>query len=116
MTGKPVNPDQHSRIVMLAFGKMEHGGNYWCYVSVKPSRYDDYQRRLATKQYNMQNFVADGFGEVIVSGEGNLPPQDVTKKVAQMFGIPIKELFAQAEPKQAAMDKVNALKIDDKKE
>lgn len=111
MRGQPINPDDHSRIVMLAFGSMERGGKYWCYVAVKPGRYDAYRAALDTGQYNMQNFAADGFGEVIVSGEGSLPPQEITKQVADMFAIPVKQLFAQIDPKEAALNLVNTLKL-----
>lgn len=112
MTESPPNADSHSRIVMLAFGRMEHGGQYWCYVAVKPSRYEEYKAALDSKTYNMQRFADDGFGEVIVSGEGSLPPTEITKKVAAMFGIPIKQLFAQADPMQSAEEKIKSLNLD----
>ncbi|MDE3059777.1 MAG: hypothetical protein KGJ06_02055 [Pseudomonadota bacterium] len=105
-----IDPDDVSRIIMLAFGSMEQGGMYWCYVAVKPSRYDEFTRAMKSRQYNMQNFVGDGFGEVIVSGEGGLPPRDVTKQVAEIFGIPIKQLFASIDPMQAISRGVEAMK------
>ena len=100
MAGRPQvhNPDDVARIVMLAFGTMESGGPYWCYVAVKPSRYEEFKRAMESKKYNMQNYAKDGYGEVVVSGEGALPPQDVTKQVAMMFNVPIKDLFADADP------------------
>jgi hypothetical protein len=109
MTSKTPDPDQLSRIVMLAYGKMDHGGPYWCYVAVKPTRYDDFQAALASKQYNMQNFVTDGYGEVVVSGEGVIPPQDVTAKVAEMFNVPVSQLFKETNPKQAVIDKLQKM-------
>jgi hypothetical protein len=110
MSKNKIDPDQHSRIVMLAYGKMNHGGPYWCYVSVKPSQYDAFQAALATKQYNMQNFVSDGYGEVVVSGEGAKPPHDVTAKVAHMFNVPIDQLFKEADPKKLVFAKIEELR------
>ncbi|MDE3015578.1 MAG: hypothetical protein KGI29_01450 [Pseudomonadota bacterium] len=100
MGGRPQvhNPDDVARVVMLAFGNMESGGAYWCYVAVKPSRYEEFKRAMESRKYNMQNYAKDGYGEVVVSGEGALPPQDVTRQVARMFNVPVKELFADADP------------------
>jgi hypothetical protein len=104
------DPDSLSRIVMLAFGAMDHGGPYWCYVAVKPSRYDEFRKVMATKKYNIQQFAGDDYGEIIVSGEGVTPPQDVTKKVAELFNVPIRELFADADPRQTIATKIQSLK------
>src|SRR5256885_2234154 len=104
-----LDPDNISRIIMLAFGQTDHDGTYWCYVAVKPSRYDDFAKNIAGKKYNLQNYVADGFGEIIVSGEGGLPPQEVSAQVAQIFGIPLKDLFAGGNPKAAITTKIEAL-------
>jgi hypothetical protein len=110
MADNQLDPDQLSRIIMLAYGAMDHGGPYWCYVAVKPSRYDAFQAVLATKKYNIQNFVNDGYGEVVVSGEGVMPPQEVTKKVAEMFNVPVRELFRASDPKAVIFAKIEELK------
>lgn len=111
MAESPSNdPDRIARIIMLTFGKLEQGGDYWCYVAVKPNRYEEFKRAMAGRQYNIQNFPGDGYGEVIVSGEGGLPPQDVTKQVAQMFGIPIRQLFDNIDPIQAITKGIESLK------
>ncbi len=98
---KPLDPDNVARVVMLAFGNMEQGGMYWAYVAVRPSRYEEFKRRMTGKTYNIQNFVKDEFGEVVVSGEGGLPPREVTKQVALLFGVPVKQLFADIDPLEA---------------
>ena len=110
MADNPIDPDKLSRIVMLAYGKMDHGGPYWVYVAVRPSRYAEFQKAMASKQYNMQSFDADGYGEVIVSGEGVMPPHDVTKQVAKMFNIPINELFKVTDPNKVIFAKIEELK------
>jgi hypothetical protein len=102
--------DDEARIVLLLFGPLESGGEYWCYVAVKPSRHDEFKRAMDSKRYNIQNFVSDDFGEVIVSGEGGLPPRDITKQVAAMFNVPIRQLFSDIDP-QAAL----AMALEDRK-
>lgn len=94
---------------MLAFGAMNHGGPYWCYVAVKPGRYDEFQAAMQSKKYDMQRFEKDEFGEVIVSGEGVVPPGDVTRQVAEMFAIPISQLFQDTSPKKTIMVKLEEL-------
>jgi len=110
---QPITPDSAARIVMLAFGNMDQGGMYWAYVAVKPSRYEKFKRLMVGKKYNMQNFVKDGFGEVVVSGEGSLPPRDVTKQVAELFGVPINQLFADIDPVAVIEQNIEKFKEND---
>ena len=106
MNTAPENMDSLSRIVALTFGHMENGGQYWCYVAVKPSRYDEFQKAMHSKAYNIQRFPDDGYGEVIVSGEGITPPSEVTRQVANLFNIPLKEFFKDIDPKKTIIDKL----------
>ena len=89
--------DIAARVIVLARGVMEKGGFYWCYVAVKPSRYDEFKLATANK-YNIQDFVQDGYGEVIVSGEGREPTKLVTEKVAEIFGVSAESLFRDEDP------------------
>jgi hypothetical protein len=117
MAATAITADNRSRIVMLAFGNMQHGNSmYWAYLAVKPTRYEEFRRIMAGKKYNIQNFVKDEFGEVVVSGEGGLPPRDVTKKVAQLFGIPINELFADINPIPVIEQAIEKLKKNSESE
>lgn len=93
----PIQPDDVSRIIVLAHGLMEDRGRYWCYVAVKPSRHQEFKSAIA-KKYNIQNFVDDGYGEVIVSGRGGEPPADVTQQVADMFGVKPETFFTDPDP------------------
>ena len=97
MTGNTPDPDYVARVIVLARGIMEKGGFYWCYVAVKPSRYEEFKAAVANK-YNIQNFINDGYGEVIVSSEGRDPSEEVTAKVAEMFDVPVDQLFKEADP------------------
>jgi hypothetical protein len=103
------DPDSLARILLLTFGTMDHGGPYWTYVAVKPSRYQEFLRAVTSKQYDMQNFDKDAYGEVVVSGEGRKPPTDVTRKVAKMFDVPIRELFKDDKPEETIRKKIEAL-------
>ncbi len=78
--------DSASRLVTLVRGVMEQGGFYWCYLAVKPDLINKFQQAVKSK-YNIQNFVKDAYGEVVVSGRGKEPPSEITKKVEEMFGV-----------------------------
>lgn len=86
-------PTTTSRVIMLTFGQMNHGGPYWCYVAVKPSRYDEFRQKMASMTYNMQQFDSEGYGEIVVSGEGIRPPSAISKQVAALYNIPLTVLF-----------------------
>ena len=110
----PLTEDEVGRMVVLVFGQMgDGGGPFWCYVSVKPSRYDEFMGLAKAKTLDLRTFESDGFGEVIVSGSGITPPPDVTKKVAFMFKVPIKELFMNADPKAVIAQEMARLKESD---
>lgn len=103
--------DDIGRMVMLVYGQMgNNAGPFWCYLAVKPSRYDDFQAKIKNKKFDIRTFDADGFGEIIVSGEGVTPPADVTKKVAFMFKVPIKELFLNIDAKAAVAKELERVK------
>ena len=92
------DPDTLSRIIMLTFGTMDHGGPYWCYVAIKPSRYEKFRKLMASMTYNMQQFDQDDYGEIVVSGEGDRPPSAITRQVASMFDVSISDMFTDTHP------------------
>lgn len=89
----PITPDDVARLVMLTFGTMVDTKPFWCFVAVKPSRQDELNKRIASKTFDINNFEKDGFGEIVVSGEGVIPPNDVIKKVSELFNVPIRDFF-----------------------
>lgn len=93
----PIQPDEVARIIVLTRGLMEDHGKYWCYVAVKPSRHKEFQQIVAQK-YNIQNFADDGYGEVIVSGRGQNPPDDINQEVAKLFGVPVESFYTDPDP------------------
>lgn len=80
-----------TRLITLVRGVMERGGFYWCYVAIKPELLTKFQKAVANR-YNIQNFVKDAYGEVVVSGKGRQPPIEITAKVAEMFGVELQEI------------------------
>ena len=107
--GTPVDQDDVARVIVLVRGMMENKkGFYWCYVAVKPSQYEKFKTATANK-YNIQNFVKDGYGEVVVSAAGREPAKQVTEAVAQMFGVPAGSLFTDSNPLGTIQKKVEEL-------
>lgn len=102
-----VTPDQVARMVMLVYGTMSDNNPFWCFVAVKPSQHKRLQEKVANKTLDLRTYVEDGFGEIIVSGEGVIPPNDVIKKISASFGVPIRDLFREYD-----MDDVIAKEIE----
>lgn len=113
MTTPTIAPDEANRLarmVMLVYGKMDDGGPYWSYVAVKPSEYDRFTAQWRKGGLNMQHFEKAGFGEVVVSGRGVIPPSHVTKQVAELFGGRIRDLFGDVDPKSLISQTIAKLK------
>ena len=102
------NPDNLSRIIMLLYGKMDHGGPFWCYVAVKPSQFEAFKAAEASGNIDLYNF--EPFGEVIVSAEGQTPPEDVTLKVAEMYGADASTFFQPIDPMVEIGKKIEEIK------
>ncbi len=103
--------DKQARMVMLTYGRMQDGKSpYWCYVAVKPSQYDRFTKTTKDGKLNLHTFVEDGFGEVLVSGPGLLPPPSITRDIAQVFNTPIKDLFGDFDPQAVISAKIEQMK------
>jgi len=99
-----VNPDDVTRIIMLIYGKLDDGGPFWCYVAVKPSKFEDFKKAEAEGSIDLYAFAP--FGEVIVSAAGQTPPEEVTRKVAEMYGADPSTFFQPMDPIKAVGDKL----------
>lgn len=72
------------RILLLLYGVLEEGGGpFWLFAAVKPEMYQLFKMTQNHRQLDLHNF--EMFGEIIVSGEGGSPPDDVAVKVAEMY-------------------------------
>lgn len=105
------NPDNLSRVIMLLYGKMDHGGPFWCYVAVKPSQFEAFKAAEAAGNIDLYNF--EPFGEVIVSAEGQTPPEEVTLKVAEMYGADASTFFQPIDPLVEIGKKIEEIKARD---
>ena len=105
------DPDNVSRIIMLLYGKMDHGGPFWCYVAIKPSQFEAFKAAEAKGAIDLYNF--EPFGEVIVSAEGQTPPEEVTMKVAELYGADASTFFQPIDPMAEIGRKIDELKANE---
>lgn len=99
-----IDADSVSRIIMLVYGRMDSGAPFWCYTAVKPSRYEAFKQAEAQGKINLYEFSE--YGEVIVSAEGKSPPEEVTLKVAEMYGADPSTFFQTADPLKSVEEKL----------
>ena len=105
-----LSPDHVARMIMLVYGLMSDSKPFWCFVAVKPSLYDHLKGLVAEKKLDLRTYVEDGFGEIVVSGEGVLPPNEVIKTISTMFNVPMRQLFADVDPNEEINKKIEELK------
>ena len=83
MSDQPSIPTDLTRIIVLVYGLLDSGKPFWVFVAVKPEAYPAFIAAQKDGSLDLYNF--SGFGEIIVSGEGKSPPDEVTLKVAEMY-------------------------------
>lgn len=105
-----LTPDNIARGVMFIFGKLPDGSPFWCFVAVKPSRRVELVEKVKNRTLDLTQYVNDGFGEIIVSGESPMPPREVIKTISQMFNVPIRKLFADVDMDKVIRDEIEAIK------
>lgn len=108
------DPDNVSRVIMLLYGKMDHGGPFWCYVAIKPSKFENFKEAEKAGMIDLYNF--GDYGEVIVSAEGQTPPEDVTLKVAEMYGADPSTFFQPIDPLAEIDKRIEDMKKQDTQE
>ena len=109
--GDKYDPDALSRVIMLLYVKMDHGGPFWCYVAIKPSKFEAFKAAEKNGSIDLYNF--EPFGEVIVSAEGATPPEEVTLKVAEMYGADASTFFQPIDPIAEIGKKIDEMKARD---
>ncbi len=107
MTDQKPNPDDLTRIIVLVYGMLENGGPFWVYVAVKPSKYQAFMG--AQKEGKLDLYKFEPFGEIIVSGEGKVPPDEVTLKVAEMYQTDPGTLFKPIDPEEEVAKKMKEI-------
>lgn len=80
----PKSPiDELKRIIVLIYGMLDNGSPFWVFAAVRPGKYQAFL--TAQKEGKVDLYKFDVYGEIIVSGEGKSPPDDITLKVAEMY-------------------------------
>ncbi len=105
------NPDNIARIIMLVYGKLEDGNPFWCYCAVKPGMFDQFKADEAAGKLDLYHF--EPYGEVVVSGEGETPPNEVTAKVAEMYNTDASKFFQPIDPQKEIAERIEQLKSQD---
>lgn len=99
------NPDEYSRVIVLIYGTLEGDKPFWCYVAVKPTRYQHFLEEQREGILNLQEFTP--YGEIIIYGEGSIPPEHVTLKVAEVYQTDPKSFFEPVgDPEEEAKKKL----------
>lgn len=83
MTTETELKDALTRTIVLIYGLLEDGAPFWLYAAVKPSKYQAFLAAQKDGTLNLYEFKP--YGEIIVSGKGKTPPDEVTLKVAEMY-------------------------------
>ena len=83
MSDAKSKPDDLTRIIVLIYGMLDSGKPFWTFAAIKPSKYQEFQQAQKDGKIDLYQFKP--FGEIIVSGEGKSPPEDVTLKVAELY-------------------------------
>ncbi|MBV8938685.1 MAG: hypothetical protein JO089_02445 [Alphaproteobacteria bacterium] len=98
------NPDDIARVIVLIYGVLEQTRPFWCYVAVKPSRYQSFLE--AQKEGTLNLYEFGSYGEIIISGEGGQPPEEVTIKVAEVYQTDPKRFFEPIDPEAEVAKKM----------
>ncbi len=83
MTEQTENTNELTRTIILVYGLLTSGEPFWVFVAVRPSQYQAFIAAQKDGSLNLHEFAP--YGEIIVSGEGKSPPDEVTIKVAEMY-------------------------------
>ena len=91
------------RTIVLIYGLLDNGKPCWLFAAVKPNKYQLFQE--AYKEGKLDIYKFEPYGEIIVSGEGKGPPDNVTLKVAEMYQTDPSALVAAASEEPPAVKK-----------
>lgn len=107
------NPDDVARVIVLIYGLLEESRPFWCYVAVKPSKYQAFLDEQKAGTLNLFEFGK--YGEIIISGEGSNPPDEVTLKVAEVYQTDPRKFFEPVDPDKEVAERVKEFDEKNKK-
>jgi hypothetical protein len=94
------NAEDPRRTIMLVYGMFPNGQPFWVFTAVKPNKQQAFMAAHKEGALDLYNFSE--FGEIIVSGEGKSPPDEITLKVAEMYQTDPSTLFKNIKDENAA--------------
>lgn len=97
--------DRVARVIVLLYGVLADARPFWLYAAVKPSQYDKFIAGQKDGTLDLTRF--SDYGELIISGEGTAPPDDVTVKVAQLYQTDPKSFFQPMDVEQEVAKKLS---------
>lgn len=83
--GQETNANLLTRTIVLVYGLLENSNPFWVFVAVRPDKYQNFLDAQKNGSLNLYQFTP--YGEIIVSGVGKSPPDEITVKVAEMYQI-----------------------------
>lgn len=75
--------DDKVGIVRMISGKTGKGEDCYAYVSVKPSMYEEFSRKVE----NGEPMNVDSYGKVLHKGFGKEPSDDIKRYMEEQYGI-----------------------------
>lgn len=75
--------DDHISIIHLIAGTTRAGEDFHAYISVKPSLYQEFIRKMA----DGGRVDIEKYGRILHKGFGKVPSEDVKKEMTEKFGI-----------------------------
>lgn len=72
--------DETLQILLLVTGALQDGRTHYAYVSMPLSRYPAFRQAEAEGNYNLADF-----GEIIMHGDGEIPPESVRKQMEERY-------------------------------
>ena len=73
--------DEIAKIIMLVNGQGENG-ECWAYVLMTPSKAREYKALEGSEEVDLEDF-----GEIIFSGDGEFPPEDIIIQMKEKYSI-----------------------------
>lgn len=75
--------DERIGIIQLISGATAKGEDFYAYVSLRPSVYEQFIRKMA----DGETMDVEAFGKVLKKGFGQQPSEDIKKYMEEEFGI-----------------------------
>jgi len=69
-------------IITLVSGETASGARFWAYLSVPPSKYDEFLAVQERGDYNLTDW-----GDILRYGEGESPSPDIMAEMEEDYGI-----------------------------